>query len=81
VVSSGEERAILLGDAVHCPVELLEDEWEFIADVDAALARRTRAALVREIEGAGIPVAAAHFPEMRFGRMLPAAGRRNWVFD
>jgi hypothetical protein len=45
------------------------------------LARRTRAALVREIEGAGIPVAAAHFPEMRFGRLLPAAGRRNWVFD
>jgi glyoxylase-like metal-dependent hydrolase (beta-lactamase superfamily II) len=81
VVSSGEERAILLGDAVHCPVELLEDEWEFIADVDPALARRTRAALVREIEGAGIPVAAAHFPEMRFGRLLPAAGGRNWVFD
>jgi glyoxylase-like metal-dependent hydrolase (beta-lactamase superfamily II) len=81
VVSSGEERAILLGDAVHCPVELLEDEWEFIADVDPALARRTREALAREIEGSGIPASAAHFPEMRFGRLLPAAGRRSWVFD
>jgi glyoxylase-like metal-dependent hydrolase (beta-lactamase superfamily II) len=81
VVSSGTERALLLGDVVHCPVELLEDEWEFIADVDKDLARRTREALAREIEGAGIPAAAAHFPDMRFGRLLPAAGRRTWVFD
>ena len=41
----------------------------------------TREALAREIEGAGIPAAAAHFPDMRFGRLLPAAGRRTWVFD
>jgi len=81
VVSSGKERAILLGDAVHCPVELLEDEWEFIADVDPALARRTREVLAREIEGSGIPASAAHFPDMRFGRLLPAAGGRSWVFD
>jgi len=81
VISSGTERAILLGDAVHCPVELLEEEWEFMADVDPALARRTREALAREIEGTGIPVAAAHFPEMRFGRLLPGSGQRSWVFD
>ena len=37
VISSGTERAILLGDAVHCPVELLEEEWEFMADVDPRL--------------------------------------------
>jgi glyoxylase-like metal-dependent hydrolase (beta-lactamase superfamily II) len=81
VVSSGSERAMLLGDAVHCPVELLEDEWEFIADVDKELARRTREALAREIEGASIPAAAAHFPDMQFGRLLRAAGKRSWVFD
>jgi glyoxylase-like metal-dependent hydrolase (beta-lactamase superfamily II) len=81
VISSGSERAMLLGDVVHCPVELLEAEWEFIADVDKELARRTRAALARELEGTGIPAAAAHFPDMRFGRLLPAAGRRSWVFD
>jgi glyoxylase-like metal-dependent hydrolase (beta-lactamase superfamily II) len=81
VLSSGAERAMLLGDVVHCPVELLESEWEFIADVDKDLARRTREALAREIEGAGIPAAASHFPDMRFGRLLPAAGKRSWVFD
>jgi len=81
VLSSGDERAVLLGDVVHCPVELLEAEWEFIADVDKALARRTREALAREFEGTGIPMAAAHFPDMRFGRLLPGTGGpRSWVF-
>ena len=27
VLSSGDQRALLLGDVVHCAVELLDDEW------------------------------------------------------
>ncbi len=81
ILSSGASRAVLLGDVVHCPVELLENEWEFIADVDRALARRTREALVREFEGTDVPMAASHFPDMRFGRLLAGQGRANWVFD
>jgi glyoxylase-like metal-dependent hydrolase (beta-lactamase superfamily II) len=79
VVSSGVERAMLLGDAVHCPVELLDDEWSGMGDVDPALALRTRVALARELEGTDVPVAAAHFPGMAFGRLLAASGRRSWV--
>jgi glyoxylase-like metal-dependent hydrolase (beta-lactamase superfamily II) len=81
VVSSGTERALLLGDAVHCPVELLDDEWAGMADVDPELALRTRVALARELEGSDVPVAASHFPGMQFGRLLAASGRRSWVFD
>jgi glyoxylase-like metal-dependent hydrolase (beta-lactamase superfamily II) len=79
VVSSGAERAMMLGDVVHCPVELVDDEWESMYDVDPDLALRTRAALSREIEGTDIPVAAAHFPDLRFGRLLLGEGRRRWV--
>jgi glyoxylase-like metal-dependent hydrolase (beta-lactamase superfamily II) len=78
VLSSGTERAMLLGDVVHCPAELVEDEWICIADVDQALAQRTREALARELEGSDIPVAGAHFKGMRFGRLLPGTGRRQW---
>ena len=81
VLSSGEERAMLLGDVVHCPVELLDDEWAGLGDVDAELAKRTRVALARELEGADVPVAAAHFPGMQFGRLLAGSGTRHWVFD
>ncbi|HLH46309.1 MAG TPA: MBL fold metallo-hydrolase [Acidimicrobiales bacterium] len=79
VVSSGGARAVLLGDVVHCPVELVDDEWDAMADVDPELARRTRVALNRELEGSGVPVAAAHFPGLRFGRLLAGDGRRRWV--
>jgi glyoxylase-like metal-dependent hydrolase (beta-lactamase superfamily II) len=81
VLSAGIERALLLGDAVHCPVELLDDEWAGMGDVDPGLAQRTRVALARELEGTDIPVVAAHFPGMQFGRLLIAEGKRSWVFD
>lgn len=80
VISDGEDRAVLLGDAVHCPVELVEDDWEAVMDVDPVLGARTREALARELEGTDVPVAAAHFPGLRFGRLLPGTGRRHWVF-
>ena len=80
VLSSGAARAMLLGDVVHCPVELVDDEWAAMGDVDPALAKRTRVALARELEGTDVPVAAAHFAGMQFGRLLPAGGQRRWVF-
>jgi glyoxylase-like metal-dependent hydrolase (beta-lactamase superfamily II) len=79
VLSSGTARGLLLGDVIHCPIELLDDEWAGLGDVDPALAKRTRNALAREIEGTDTPVAAAHFPGMVFGRLLSAAGGRSWV--
>jgi glyoxylase-like metal-dependent hydrolase (beta-lactamase superfamily II) len=79
ILSSGDARAVLLGDVAHCPVELLEDEWAGIGDVDPELARRTRVALMREYEGLDIPITASHFPGLEFGRVLPGEGRRQWV--
>jgi glyoxylase-like metal-dependent hydrolase (beta-lactamase superfamily II) len=81
VVSSGTDRAMLLGDVVHCPVELLDDEWGGLGDVDPQLALRTRVALARELEGSDIPVAAAHFSGMQFGRLLAGSGKRSWVLS
>jgi hypothetical protein len=79
VISSNGERAMMLGDAVHCPVELLEDEWNGLGDVDPELARRTRVALAREIEGVDVPISAAHFPGLAFGRLLKGEGKRRWI--
>jgi hypothetical protein len=79
VISSGEARAILLGDVAHCPVELLDDEWSGLGDVDPAMAKRTRTALMREYEGQDIPITASHFPGLQFGRVISAEGKRRWV--
>ena len=79
VVSSGSDRAILLGDVVHCPIEMIEEEWNGLGDVDPDLAKRTRNQLMRELEGTEVPMVAAHFPGLQFGRLLAAEGRRRWV--
>jgi glyoxylase-like metal-dependent hydrolase (beta-lactamase superfamily II) len=76
VLASGDARAFLLGDAVECPLQLTEPDFYALSDVDPALARRTRETLWREIEGTADLVAAAHFPELQFGRVLAGAGRR-----
>ena len=81
VISSGTERAMLLGDVVHCPAELLSDDWEMIGDVDKQLAQRSREVLARELEGSDIPASATHFPGLRFGRLLAAEGSRQWAFS
>lgn len=76
VVSSGASRAVLLGDAVECPLQLEEPDFYAMSDVDPAMAARTREALWRELEGTDTAVGAAHFPGLQFGRVLQGAGRR-----
>src|SRR4029079_18654189 len=70
VVSSDGERAMLLGDIVHCPVELTDPEWATFVDVDQAMALRTREKLSRELEQTGTPTAPGHLPGLAFGRII-----------
>jgi len=76
VVSSGDERVLLLGDAVTCPVQLTEEDWQGMSDMDPALSRRTRDALWAELEGTDTRFTAAHFPDLQFGRVLRGNGKR-----
>jgi glyoxylase-like metal-dependent hydrolase (beta-lactamase superfamily II) len=81
VISSGTERAIILGDVVHCPVQLEEQEWGCVFDVDSALARSTREKLLAELEGSGTVVAGGHFTDFSFGRVMRGEGRRLWTVE
>lgn len=79
VLGSQGRRALLLGDVVHHPVQLLEDDWERVVDVDEERARRTQVAIVRDLIRDGTPAVGAHFPGLRFGRVVVRNGRRRWV--
>jgi glyoxylase-like metal-dependent hydrolase (beta-lactamase superfamily II) len=76
VASSGTKRAFLLGDAMACPAQFEDAEWSAMSDVDPAMSSRSREALYRELEGTDDVVAASHFPELRFGRVLLGEGKR-----
>jgi hypothetical protein len=81
VISSGTERAIILGDVVHCPVQLEEEEWACVFDVDPDLARSTRDNLLAELEGSDTVMAGGHFSDFTFGRVMRAEGRRMWSVE
>jgi glyoxylase-like metal-dependent hydrolase (beta-lactamase superfamily II) len=72
VVSSGRERAVILGDMIHCPVEIGESEIDFVFDVDVDLARKTKERIERELAEPGTVTVGAHFPNLVFGRVLPS---------
>ena len=78
VVASGDERAMFLGDVIHCPVQLAEPDWQFIFDVDPDTATATREVLLRELESTHTWAVPAHFPGLQAGRILPGTGRRYW---
>ena len=78
VLNSDGQRALLLGDVVHCPVELVDVEWASLGDFDRAVAQRTREQLARELEGSDITAAGAHFAGLKFGRLLESSGTRSW---
>ena len=78
VLSSGTQRALILGDALACPIQLEAPEIEAISDVDRALGIRTRERILQEIGGEDL-VSGPHFPGLKFGRVMLGEGRGPWV--
>jgi glyoxylase-like metal-dependent hydrolase (beta-lactamase superfamily II) len=78
LVTSKGERALVLGDAAHSPVQVLEPDWVSRADMDPDLTRQTRKALLDRLEREQILVAAGHFEAPGFGRIVRLEGRRYW---
>jgi glyoxylase-like metal-dependent hydrolase (beta-lactamase superfamily II) len=80
ILSSGTERMMMLGDVAHCPLQLTDVDFSVMADMDPTLADRQREWVRREIAGTATLVAGAHFPDLRFGRLLAGQGRSGWVY-
>ncbi|MHA6792061.1 MBL fold metallo-hydrolase [Pseudonocardia bannensis] len=79
VISSGADRAIILGDVVHCPLQLADGDLRIIFDVDPDTAARTRDKIAAELEGdPGVIGADGHFSGSAFGRIVRGTGRQ-WV--
>jgi glyoxylase-like metal-dependent hydrolase (beta-lactamase superfamily II) len=81
LVSSGTERAVVLGDAIHCPLQITHPEWAFSADANPDAAKRARERLLRELDAPDTVVVGAHFPDAVFGRVLAGTAPRQVAFD
>jgi len=78
LVTSQGQRALVLGDAAHNPVQFEEPDWVSRADMDPELTRQTRKALLDRLEREEILVMAGHFQAPGFGRVVRLNGRRYW---
>ena len=79
VVSSGTARILILGDAMHCAVQMSEPQWNIAFDMDPEMARATRARMLAELERPDTVGAACHFASgLTFGRVLVGEGTRYW---
>ncbi|MBB1152151.1 MBL fold metallo-hydrolase [Amycolatopsis dendrobii] len=80
VVSSGPDRALILGDVLHCPAQLTDNEVALAFEVDAELGKKTRARIMGELEGDPNTVAAqCHLTGSAFGRVVRGRSRRTWT--
>jgi glyoxylase-like metal-dependent hydrolase (beta-lactamase superfamily II) len=68
-VESRGERAVLVGDAIHHPVQCAEPGVRFTSDADVAEADATRRALLDAAADTGALFVAAHFPSLPAGRI------------
>jgi glyoxylase-like metal-dependent hydrolase (beta-lactamase superfamily II) len=81
LIQSGNEAALLIGDAAHHPAELTETDWSPVADIDPSLSARSRQALVDRAQQMNALIGGAHFnsPGMpALGRMIVMNGRPIW---
>jgi glyoxylase-like metal-dependent hydrolase (beta-lactamase superfamily II) len=74
-----EQRLVVLGDVMHCQVQVTESSWSFLFDHDAEQGVRTREQLLKELEDPAVVLAGGHFAGHVFGRVLPPVARRAWA--
>jgi len=78
LISSGGEKAIVMGDVCHTPAQLTHTDWNPTVEVDPVQSASTRAALLDRIEQEGLTVCAGHFGPPSIGTFVRVAGRRRW---
>ncbi|MFE7421067.1 MBL fold metallo-hydrolase [Rhodococcus sp. NPDC057529] len=66
---SDEGRVLVLGDALHCPVELQHRGMAFVFDHDAEQATASRAMIEKLLHEPDTYFAGGHFPNKVFGRL------------
>jgi len=76
VISSGTDRAVIMGDVIACPLQFDESDVGFLFDLDPELAKRTRQRMERELEQPGTIGANGHYAGTVFGRVMQGQGKR-----
>ena len=79
LISSNGEKAAIIGDLIHNPVQIYEPDWCAFVDTSPDDTRRSRKAFMDRAESEEMVVAAGHFhPDRHIGRFVRLEGKRYW---
>ncbi len=78
LISSGNERALLLGDLIGSPMQVTETDEFYNPDTDGPLGRASRKSMLDLAERDNMVVLASHLPRPGWGRLVRFQGRRYW---
>ena len=79
LVSSRGEKAAIIGDLIHNPVQIHEPDWCAFVDTSPDDTRSSRKSFMNRAEREDMIVAAGHFhPDKHIGRFVRLEGRRRW---
>ncbi|MGI8309570.1 MBL fold metallo-hydrolase [Saccharopolyspora hattusasensis] len=78
-ISSGGQRLIVIGDALHSAAQVDNPTWPVRADVDRDEAFRSRLDLLRELGEPNTIGFAIHFADVQFGRVSTEPTGTTWT--
>lgn len=79
MIESDQERALLSGDMIHHPVQIVEQHWSAVPDFDPDLAVATRQALLRNLAEDQTLLIGTHFADRPAGHVRHDDGKWAWV--
>lgn len=84
-ISSEGQRGLMVGDVVHCPLELTDLGFSIAADLDPEAAALSRRRLAAEAAQPGTLVFSTHFPGLTAGRLMSRSSDeptdRSWEWE
>ena len=79
-IKSAGVEAVMVGDAIHSPLQCVHPEWFALPDSDPELAAQTRTSLLDDCLAENRLVLTAHFPLPSVGIVAPAARGFGFTF-
>lgn len=78
-LSSGDQQAVITGDALHSTVQCAHPDWHFKYDADANMAVASRKRLLEDVAESGCILLGSHFALPSIGRVTREKGTFRWI--
>lgn len=80
MVTSGDRRALLTGDAIHHPVQFVHPEWGSIGEVEPPLAYASRRRIIETCADQDVLLLTGHFPAPTAGHVISHGASARFHF-